>query len=130
MNNDIIKPFIFPYNEILKTKLNNGSLLNIIDCDFDTSIFCLIVNCGSYNEVITENKITNGLAHLIEHIIFTNNNLVDSLTNNTCNYNAATSDNKTTFYFECLNKDLLNYIDLTFDIFLNIDNQFTRKIIK
>lgn len=130
MNNDIIKPFIFPYNEILKTKLNNGSLLNIIDCDFDTSIFCLLVNCGSYNEVITENKITNGLAHLIEHIIFTNNNLVDSLTNNTCNYNAATSDNKTTFYFECLNKDLLNYIDLTFDIFLNIDNQFTRKIIK
>lgn len=130
MNNDIIKPFIFPYNEILKTKLNNGSLLNIIDCDFDTSIFCLLVNCGSYNEVITENKIINGLAHLIEHIIFTNNNLVDSLTNNTCNYNATTSDNKTTFYFECLNKDLLNYIDLIFDIFLNIDNQFTRKIIK
>ena len=53
MNNDIIKPFIFPYNEILKTKLNNGSLLNIIDCEFDTSIFCLLVNCGSYNEVIT-----------------------------------------------------------------------------
>ena len=130
MNNNIIKPFIFPYNEILKTKLNNGSLLNIIDCEFDTSIFCLLVNCGSHNEVITENKIINGLAHLIEHIIFTNNNLVDSLTNNTCNYNAATSDNKTTFYFECLNKDLLNYIDLTFDIFLNIDNQFTRKIIK
>lgn len=130
MNNDIIKPFIFPYNEILKTKLNNGSLLNIIDCEFDTSIFCLLVNCGSHNEVITENKIINGLAHLIEHIIFTNNNLVDSLTNNTCNYNAATSDNKTTFYFECLNKYLLNYIDLTFDIFLNIDNQFTRKIIK
>ena len=95
MNNDIIKPFIFPYNEILKTKLNNGSLLNIIDCDFDTSIFCLLVNCGSHNEVITENKIINGLAHLIEHIIFTNNNLVESLTNNTCNYNAATSDNKT-----------------------------------
>lgn len=130
MDNNIIKPFIFPYNEILKTKLNNGSLLNIIDCEFDTSIFCLFVNCGSHNEVITENKIINGLAHLIEHVIFTNNNLVDSLTNNTSNYNAMTSDNLTTFYFECLNKDLLFYIDLMFDIFLNIDNQFTHKIIK
>lgn len=127
---NIIKPFIFPYNEVLKIKLNNSSMLNIIDSDFDISFFCLFVNCGSNNEAINNDKIINGLAHLIEHIIFTDNDLITTLTYNNCNYNASTSDNLTSFYFECLNKDLIKYVDLFFDIFLNIDNQFKHKIIK
>ena len=129
-----ILPFIFPYKERINITLSNGSQLIIYDSEHYKSLFSMFVSCGSNNEGFEniktkEFKIIHGLAHLIEHLFFTNNKLISELTTEGEEYNASTDDNITNYYFTSQYFNFENSLDMIIDILLNIDKQLEEKII-
>lgn len=146
MNEQTVQPLNFNYELLLDTTLNNNAKLTIYNYDDDTGLFANFVNVGSKYEVFNDYnkkdkpdiKIINGLAHLIEHLMFSfdnkdtkdNLNLRDAVYKSNGYYNASTDDTLTTYYFNCLNDNILDNIKIYFNIFKHLAERFTDSKIK
>lgn len=134
---NIIKPLQYNFKLLESGILTNKTKYSIYNYPCKESLFLLSVNCGSKDELVVDGKTIktiNGLAHLIEHLLFTFNKSVDNLPFNITRYNgvynALTGYNITSYYF-CVNdsKFLFN-LDLFFDIFKNLSDHLTDKTIE
>ncbi len=131
---NIIKPIHYPFKILLHEKLKNGSTLTIYDTNQGKSMFSMFVNSGSFNECVENTKtgkvkLISGLAHLIEHLLFTNEKLENAIRNKNNSYNAITDDRITFYYFESLHFEIGEILKIFFDIIYNIEKQFTKEVI-
>lgn len=146
MNEQTVQPLNFNYELLLDTTLKNNAKLTIYNYNDDTGLFANFVNVGSKYEVFndysnkekTDIKIISGLAHLIEHLMFSfddkdtknNLNIRDAVYNSNGYYNASTDDTLTTYYFNCLNDNIIDNIKIYFNIFKQLAERFTESKIK
>jgi insulysin len=99
---------------------NKLEILLISDQTVNKAAACLTVNAGSYNEDI------EGLAHLIEHVLFLGSNKYPRINifDETIKFalgkqNANTTKTTTTYYFDCIPSQLNKCIDIFAQFFIS-----------
>lgn len=142
----MVKPINFQFKQIVDEKLKNNSRLTIYHFPDDISMFSTFINTGSKYEVFKDYtidskpkiKIIDGLAHLIEHLIFSfdsndtlnNSNIQESVYKSNGIYNASTDDILTTYHFTCINKTITQNLKVFFNIFKRLKERITEDKIK
>ena len=135
---EIIKPIYYNFDLIESGKLKNKTQYSIFSYPIKESLFLLSANCGSKDEIFVKNwplkgeifikdqnetkkpeyKIISGIAHLIEHILYTFNKSEDNLPFNITRYNgiynAMTGYRLTSYFFYVDNsKFLFNLLEIS-----------------
>lgn len=142
----MFKPINFKYKLLVDEKLKNGSRLTMYHFPDDINMFATFVNTGSRHEVFKDYtdrqkpgfKIINGLAHLIEHLIFSfddndtlnNSNIQEVVYKSNGTYNASTDDILTTYYFSCVSNTIIQNLKTFFNIFKRLKERFSETKIK
>lgn len=104
-------------------KLSSGTkLLHVEDASSDYCAIALMLNTGSFSDP----KDCQGLAHLMEHCLFTgsqnfpqDNSLTQYLDAHQGQLNGRTTGESTTFYFKVHHQFFDNALEMFFDMFLN-----------
>lgn len=153
---EIIKPIYYNFDLIESGKLKNKTQYSIFSYPIKESLFLLSANCGSKDEIFVKNwplkgeifiknknkneakkpeyKIISGIAHLIEHILYTFNKSEDNLPFNITRYNgiynAMTGYRLTSYFFYVDNSKFLFNLDIFMNIFKSLNEHLTDKTIE